>query len=313
MKLVCFLQIPSLVELSLNEKIADEFRSVRPDIELINCLSEAEFVENLPEADAVSVWVFKQEWFALAPKLKYLCTPAAGRDYFSVVPPPGVKLRYGSFHAPIMAETVLGMVIGMSHRLLQNAVAMRADNGAQQAQVWPRDAFSGLATRCHKKHAVILGFGSIGSEIGRLLKGIGCRITGVKRSIGDMPVWFDSDDRLVTFEELKPLLPSADHVICVLPSDTGAIHVVDEAFLNELPTTAFVYNVGRGISIDEQALAEALNDERIAGAVLDVFEKEPLAIDSPLRKAKNCYLYPHVSAVSPDYLSLYLADLAKEI
>lgn len=312
MKLVCYLQLSSLAELTLTDEVANEFAASRPDIEIVNCHTETEFLVNLPDADAVSVWVFKQEWFQLAPKLKYLCTPAAGRDYFSVAPPEGVELRYGSFHAPIMAETVLGMVIGMSHRLLQNAVAMRAD-GAQQSQAWPRDAFSGQATRCHGKHAVILGFGNIGSEIGRLIKGIGCRITGVKRSIGEVPSWFDSDDRLVTFEELKPLLPSADHVICVLPSDTGAIHVVDEAFLNELPTTAFVYNVGRGISIDEQALAEALNDERIAGAVLDVFEKEPLAIDSPLRKAKNCYLYPHVSAVSPDYLSLYLADLAKEI
>ena len=99
----------------------------------------------------------------------------------------------------------------------------------------------------------------------------------------------------------------------MLPSDTGAIHVINKEFLEQLPPTAFVYNVGRGVSIDEAALAEALNAGKIAGAVLDVFEKEPLSVDSPLRAAKNCYLYPHVSAVSPDYLSLYFADLAKEL
>lgn len=312
MKLVCFLQIPSLVELSLDEKTVNEFKAKRKDVDIINCLTEVEFIENLRDADAVSVWVFKQEWFQLAPKLKYLCTPAAGRDYFSVIPPTGVELRYGSFHAPIMAETVLGMVIGMSHRLLQNAIAMRVD-GTQQPQAWPRNAFSGQATRCHGKHAVILGFGNIGSEIGRLLKGIGCRITGVKRTICEPPAWFDSNDRLVTFEELKPLLPTVDHVICVLPSDTGAIHVVDKEFLEALPQTAFVYNVGRGVTIDEVALVEALNSEKIAGAVLDVFETEPLSEQSPLRFAKNCFLYPHVSAVSPDYLSLYFDDLANEI
>lgn len=313
MKLVCYLQLPSVAEFSLTNEIANEFTKARPDIELVNCFTEDEFIEQLPTADAVSVWVFKQEWFALAPKLKYLCTPAAGRDYFKVVPPAGVEMRYGSFHAPIMAETVLGMVIGMSHRLLQNAIAMRADNDNQEAKAWPRDAFTGYATRCHKKHAIILGFGHIGSEIGRLLKGIGCRITGVKRTIGASPAWFDAEDRQVTLDKLAPLLPSADHVICVLPSDTGAIHVIDKEFLSALPPTAFIYNVGRGVSIDEEALAIALNEGKIAGAVLDVFEKEPLAIDSPLRTAKNCYLYPHVSAVSPDYLSLYLQDLAKEL
>lgn len=313
MKLVCYLQLPSVAEFSLTNEIANEFTKARPDIELVNCFTEDEFIEQLPTADAVSVWVFKQEWFAIAPKLKYLCTPAAGRDYFKVVPPAGVEMRYGSFHAPIMAETVLGMVIGMSHRLLQNATAMRADNDNQEAKAWPRDAFTGYATRCYKKHAIILGFGHIGSEIGRLLKGIGCRITGVKRTIGAAPAWFDADDRQVTLDKLAPLLPFADHVICVLPSDTGAIHVVDKEFLSSLPPTAFIYNVGRGVSIDEEALAIALNEGKIAGAVLDVFEKEPLSIDSPLRTAKNCYLYPHVSAVSPDYLSLYLQDLAKEL
>ncbi|MBO7299573.1 MAG: hypothetical protein J6V41_07185 [Kiritimatiellae bacterium] len=313
MKLVCYLQLPSVAEFSLTNEIANEFTKARPDIELVNCFTEDEFIEQLPTADAVSVWVFKQEWFAIAPKLKYLCTPAAGRDYFKVVPPAGVEMRYGSFHAPIMAETVLGIVIGMSHRLLQNATAMRADNDNQEAKAWPRDAFTGYATRCYKKHAIILGFGHIGSEIGRLLKGIGCRITGVKRTIGAAPAWFDADDRQVTLDKLAPLLPFADHVICVLPSDTGAIHVVDKEFLSSLPPTAFIYNVGRGVSIDEEALAIALNEGKIAGAVLDVFEKEPLSIDSPLRTAKNCYLYPHVSAVSPDYLSLYLQDLAKEL
>lgn len=313
MKLVCYLQLSSLAELTLTDEVANEFAASRPDIEIVNCHTEAEFLANLSDADAVSVWVFKQEWFALAPKLKLLCTPAAGRDYFSVVPPFSVQLKYGSFHGPIMAETVLGMVIGMSHRLLQNATVMRVSVNGHEAKSWPRDAFSGQATRCYGKHAVILGFGSIGSEVGRMLKGIGCRITGVKRTIGAAPAWFDAEDRLVTLDALSPLLPSVDHVICVLPSDTGAIHVINKEFLEQLPPTAFVYNVGRGVSIDEAALAEALNAEKLAGAVLDVFEKEPLAIDSPLRAAKNCYLYPHVSAVSPDYLSLYLAALAKEI
>lgn len=313
MKLVCYLQLPIIAEFTLSDADTLDFKAMRPDIDLVNCKTEDEFIQNLSDAEAVAVWVFKQEWFALAPKLKYLCTPAAGRDYFSIIPPKDVDVRYGHFHSSIMAESVLGLVICMSHGFLQNASSMRAIASGGMGLAWPRIAFTGHATHCHSKHALILGFGNIGSEIGRLLKQIGCRITGVKRLISNNPPWFDEYDQLVTLDKLEEILPSVDHVISVLPSDTGAKHIIDKRFLSLLPKSAYIYNVGRGITIDETALADALNSEQIAGAVLDVFEHEPLAENSPLRSAKNCYLFPHISAVSPNYLKLYLADLAKEI
>jgi D-3-phosphoglycerate dehydrogenase len=72
-----------------------------------------------------------------------------------------------------------------------------------------------------------------------------------------------------------------------------------------------IYNFGRGNLIDEEALAEALAAGRLAGAVLDVFKAEPLPENSPLRKAPNCWLYPHASAFAPDYLDLYFAKCAE--
>ena len=67
------------------------------------CRTEEEFTALLPQATAVFVWTFKQEWFALAPRLRHVCTPAAGRDYFKVVPPEGVTMHYGSVHGAIVA------------------------------------------------------------------------------------------------------------------------------------------------------------------------------------------------------------------
>ena len=67
-----------------------------PGAEVALCRSEDEFLAALPRAEVAVVWTFRQEWFALAPRLRAVCTPAAGRDYFRVVPPPGVELRYGS-------------------------------------------------------------------------------------------------------------------------------------------------------------------------------------------------------------------------
>ena len=82
------------------------------------CRSEPEFLAALPRAELAVVWTFRQEWFALAPRLRAVCTPAAGRDYFRVVPPPGVELRYGSFHGAIMGETAAACVLALSPGVL---------------------------------------------------------------------------------------------------------------------------------------------------------------------------------------------------
>ena len=97
--------------------------------EVLHCRSEREFLDALPRAAAVAVWRFRQEWFALAPRLRAVCTPAAGRDYFRVVPPPGVEMRYGGFHGAIMGETAAACVLALSHGVLRHAGAAVINSG----------------------------------------------------------------------------------------------------------------------------------------------------------------------------------------
>ena len=92
-------------------------RTFEPPV-VLPCRSESDFLAALPRAELAVVWTFRQEWFALAPRLRAVCTPAAGRDYFRVVPPPGVELRYGSFHGAIMGETAAACVLALSHGVL---------------------------------------------------------------------------------------------------------------------------------------------------------------------------------------------------
>ena len=274
------------------------------------CRSEADFLSALPETDIAVVWAFRQEWFDRAPRLRAVCTPAAGRDYFRVVPPPGVELRYGSFHGAIMAETAAAAVLGFARGLLPLAGAMRADGGAAD---WPRPAFSAAARRVAGSTAVVLGFGHIGRAAGRSLHALGMRVIGVSRGEHPAPDWFAADDRLATAPALNSVLPEADYLLCFLPATPDTDCLLDASRLALLKPTAFLANFGRGNLIYEPALDAALRAGRLGGALLDVFAHEPLPADSPLRSAPNCWLLPHASAFAPEYLDLYFEELASTL
>lgn len=307
MKIAVYLRHRTIAEFRFTKRnavrLAEQLRGFSVDV----YEDEPSFLNALPEAEIVLVWAFKQAWFERAKKLRIISTPAAGRDYFSVTPPSGVTMMYGSYHGVVMGETVAGMVLGVSRGLIPHANAMTTD-----AHSWPSDLFTNKMRRVYGSHVVILGFGAIGHHISRLLKPFGARITGIRRNPVDRerPGWFDADDRVLAATELDRELPMTDHLICVLPSDPDTTKLMNAERLSRLPHTAYLYNVGRGNVIDEAALAGALHRGELAGAVLDVFDEEPLPENSPLRQAPRAYLYPHVSAITPEYLDLYVDELA---
>ena len=272
------------------------------------CATEAEFLAALPDAWAAVVWTFRQEWFALAPGLRHVCTPAAGRDYFRVTPPAQVMLHYGSFHGAIMAETALGAMLSMAHGLLPFAEAMRRPGAVGEAG-WPRLPMAVYGRLLAGSTAVILGCGHIGTALARLLVGLGVRVIGVTR--GARPA--EPGIERATADRLDDVLPEADHVVCFLPSGAETTGLLDARRLALLKPSAVLYNFGRGNAIDEGALATALRAGRLRGAVLDVFREEPLPPDSPLRGAPGCFLYPHASAFVPEYLDLYFGELAAQM
>lgn len=309
MKIVAFLKSRTIQEYSFSEANAKLLVDMLPRSSLVVCGDEASLIKELADAEVALVWTFKQEWFEQAPRLRVISTPAAGRDYFNVDLPDGVNIFYGSYHGKIMGETAVGMILGISHGLIQHARLMTGT-----AVQWPQAAFSGEVRCIRNSHVVILGFGAIGHHAGKLLKHFGARITGIRRNpAGDTPLWFSDSDKVVSTEELDRVLPFTDHLLCVLPSGEETTHLINAERLSLLPKTAYLYNLGRGNAIDENALAIALRRGKIAGAVLDVFSAEPLSMDSPLRQAPNAFLFPHVSAVSPEYMDFYVEELAERL
>ncbi|MBR4611964.1 MAG: D-2-hydroxyacid dehydrogenase [Kiritimatiellae bacterium] len=273
------------------------------------CRSEEEFVAALPETSVAIVWTFRQEWFALAPHLKAVYTPAAGRDYFKVSPPPGVTLNYGAFHGAIMGETALACILSMAHGILPYAGMMNYLDDTPPKDPWPRLQIESSARRISSSTILILGFGAIGRTFARMAAPFGPRLIGVTRHPHPELAKEFPNIVLASLDDLDAHLPTADHVVCFLPSGADTDDLIDARRLALMKPSAILYNFGRGNCIEENALAAALHSRRLAGAVLDVFKEEPLPNSSPLRAAPNCWLFPHSSAFSPDYLDLYFASI----
>lgn len=291
------------------ERHREKLQEALPRATCVRCESRDDFLKRLPGADVALVWSFRQEWFDRAPSLRWIVTPAAGRDYFRVQPPPGVEIDYGSFHGELMAETVLGMMLTLA-RGLHLAPAMTS-NGGVRPDPWPRAEFDRWAKPLRGSHLVILGFGNIGRWVGRLAKPFGVRITGIRRHPGPPPEYFEDEDAQLPVERLEEVLPTAEHLVLTLPGGPATHHMVDARRIDLLPERAILYNVGRGNALDEKALAVALERGRIAGAALDVYEEEPLPSGSPLRACPNVLLLPHAAAISPNYLDLFVEEFAE--
>lgn len=271
------------------------------DARIVLCEDAETFAKAMRTATVALGWRFEQAWIDAAPKLRWIATPAAGRDYFGVELPERVTLTNGGFHGELMGETVLGM-------MLMHARGLLAAERLGRTDPWPRAA---LADRCRPlrgSRLTILGFGRIGRWVGRLAKPFGVRITGIRRGHGRRPEYMDARDHVLMVEELENALPHTDHLVLALPGTPETDHILDGRRLALLPDRAAVYNIGRGNAIDETALATALHKGALGGAYLDVFAEEPLPKEHPLRDAPGVYLMPHASAIAPNYLDLFLRE-----
>ena len=280
---------------------------------VVRVKSERAFLRALPQATHVLVWNFKEEWFAKAPRLKVLATPAAGQEFVPTRGPKGVKIHFGGFHGEIMSETVVAFMLAWCRgffRLREKAVAH---------DPWPRNWLSDKCSTVAGTEAVVFGFGNVGRAIGNLLDRLGVLVTGVTRH-GVFQLLSDRRrPQRVGSAALDEALGRADWVILALPSTTGTDNFLNGRLIRKLPRKCVVINVGRGNAVDEKALCKALKSKRLAGAYLDVRKHEPSAtvLESPgfvpeLAALPNCVVTPHSAAFDAKYLYLFLMELVHD-
>ncbi|MGN0642737.1 MAG: D-2-hydroxyacid dehydrogenase [Huintestinicola sp.] len=142
--------------------------------------------------------------------------------------------------------------------------------------------------------ALILGCGDIGSKTAMKLKSFGAEVVGIRRNIRPA----EGFDRIFDINSLDHELACADIVIGCLPKTKLTYHLLDKRRIRLMKSDALIVNVGRGSLIDTDALTEALSEGHLSGAILDVFEQEPLSHNSPLWTMNNVFITPHISGPS---------------
>jgi phosphoglycerate dehydrogenase-like enzyme len=208
---------------------------------------------------------------------------------------PEVILTSGrSLHDRPVAEHALALVLAAARRLHTLVRAQIGHRWASDIGGVQREPSPGLFSTLRDARVLIWGFGSIGSSLAPHLVALGATVTGVATSAREQ-----DGIRVIATEELPDELPRTDVLIMILPSIAGTAKILDADKLSQLPPHAWVVNVGRGSTVDEEALLEALRARRLAGAALDVTAVEPLPADSPLWDEANLILTPHAAGGRP--------------
>lgn len=182
------------------------------------------------------------------------------------------------------AQHVLAMMLAFGRRLLPSYRDQLTDQSWHYAK---RRYDSRLLTG---QTVLMLGFGAIGRRLAALLAPFGLTVIAVRRQTRSEP-----GVRIIPEEHLSTALAQADHVVNILPDNASTRNYVNARRLACFKPGARFYNVGRGTTVDERALLEALQSGRIGEAYLDVFETEPLPPSHPLWTAPNCYVTPHTA------------------
>lgn len=259
-----------------------------PDLDIVTPMNEDEIIEELKDANIIYGNPFRfKPYLDKAPKLIWaqssfawvdaLCGEWTRKDYKLT----NVKDAYG----PHMSEYVFGYILMMEKGIMWSL-------SKQKKSFWKQE----WQPTIQGKTIAILWTGSIGKVIAKNAKSFGMKTIGYKTS--DTPVEYF--DEICTPDMKKACFEQADYVVSVLPNTPETVHTIDAESLSWMKKSSIFINVGRGLNVDEEALLKALESKQIAGAVLDVFQTEPLPADNKLWNLENVFITPHVSGYVED-------------
>lgn len=263
---------------------------------------------------------------AHAPRLRWLQLDTSGVDHVLRTPLWQADVAVTTLNGvapPTMSEYALMMMLAFAHRLpLMLEHQARAD-WPSLAERWQRF----MPRELRGATLGIVGYGSIGRELGRVARALGMRVLGLRRGAAPCPAapatyriagvagQDDAPDLLYGPDGLLDMLPHCDYVVLIVPYTAATHHLIDRAALHAMKRSAVLVNMARGGVVEEEALIEALRDGWIAGAALDVFEREPPPPASPFWTMENVIISPHVAGFTPRYhervLELFGANLRR--
>jgi phosphoglycerate dehydrogenase-like enzyme len=263
--------------------------------DFLKMLGEAEVLYDFPRGHVGDL-------VRVAPNLRWVQGSMAGAGE--------VAVKAGLGETDVVVTTASGIYSGplaefVLMAMLQHAKQLDHLRRDKAEKVWRQGAVGGL----ERKTLCVVGMGSIGQAIATRARPFGMRVIGVKRTVRDEDEAWGYADELYPTAELHAALGEADYVAVTLPGTPETRHLLDAEAFAAVKQNAYFVNVGRGAVVDEAALVGALEDGRLSGAALDVFEIEPLPEESPLWGMENVIISAHTTDVVPDLINDAQTDL----
>ena len=267
------------------DEVLKNEQEIKDKVEIFIDWDEDNFISSMSNSDALIAWNFPTSNLKkIAPNLKWIHCVSAGVEHLLPLDwvYDGLVLTNSSgVHSKKAGEYGL-----MSVLMLQNHMTKIITNQKNKKFI------SLFSNPIAGKTIVVVGTGSLGSSMIKLVAPLGANVIGVNKK-GRM---IEGCSKVVTTDKIDSVLPEADILYLALPETSETKNLINHKRLNLLKSSCGVVNIGRQSAMDYEALCEKLNKDELAGAILDVFTHEPIETNSKLWNTPNLVITPHVSS-----------------
>lgn len=274
---------------------AERLRKEFPQLDVVQRDGYEGVEEDLREAEIVFTISLRPEQLAMARKLRWVYAATAAVHQFlfpEMVASDVVLTNAREVHGPVVAEHVMALLFALAKKIPQ---AVRL----QQKGMWGQDDIWNYGPRPRELSGAtlgLIGLGSIGRAVARMAAALGMKVIAVREHADrEKPA-----DVAAVFPPaaIDDLLGQSDYVVMAAPLTSATRGMMNAERLRAMKREGYLVNVGRGLQVNEEALADALRQHKIAGAALDVFAQEPLPPDSPLWGLDNLLITPHTGSLT---------------
>lgn len=273
----------------------DQLKTDFPEADVVLVRDRAELMRELPEAEVLVSWGVDDEMLDRGTKLDYVASLYAGVDKLPLnrLQAKEILLTTGrGIHVIHMAEYALMMMI-LHARSLDKLLDQQRRAIWAGAETHPQDEIYG-------KKLGIIGLGAIGQEIAKKASFMGMEVVGVRRT----PKETDYVTRVYDLAEgIETIFKSCDYIINLLPHTPATNRLIDHRYFDLIQPHACLINMGRGDTVNEDDLYEAIKSGQIKRYITDVFDQEPLEPNSRFWQLDNIVITPHISGPNLSYMA----------
>ena len=284
----------------ISDDLLQKVKTTIPNWNIIADSDKETWQNHIQDAEIIAGWRKEMEDICLysESKLRWIQSWSAGVDRYpqDQLAAKNIYLTSATgVHAYPISETIFALMLALTRKIHTYA----------QNQLHKKWHPAGLKLELHEKTVGIIGVGAIGLETAKIAKAFGMHVIGVRNSNQTA----DYVDQMVTSEYLNSILPECDYIVVTVPLTQNTYHLFSKEQFKQMKESSFFINIGRGETVDETALVDALTNQEIAGAGLDVFEKEPIDEDNPLWEMENVIITPHTAGSTEHYDKRVIEDI----